>query len=724
MLSEKINHVSGPVYGSALQAENVYGNVHLQASATSVQSEVPRPFQLPAFVPPFVNREAQVAALNNLVATAHEGVLRIVVISGQGGIGKTATAIRGLQSAGKVFEAGVLYGDLRGFATDGPVGVGVVLRRWLTALGERLVPADLDEASALFRDRTARRPVAALLDNATDAAGVHALMPGSGLLVVTSRYRLEALVVHGAQPIHLDPLGIEAGTELAELLLGERAGAEPEAVRTLARVCAGVPLALRINAARLLTTRIHQSVADAVQELTCAPDRRLHLNAGEISMQETLDASYRALPDEDTRQAYRQLAACPGDSFTVELAGAVLETDRAATETRIDALVRASLLNDLDDRRYRFDEHTQSHARHLASIHFDEFGESEAASALARAVAYLLRTSAAAELRLAPRRRRLSPIFNIVGQNPSFPGTRTASAWLRAEGPNVLAAQMAAERAGAHGPAWQFVETMRQYFLDFHDYNLYGQVLATALTAAERIGDAQILAQIHTNAGFFFRSQGDGGLAHHHLMAALQFSRRAGDPLGEASAHENMGLLQRRQNRRRDALDSFTTSLAIYQRIGIEERGAALTRHQIGITLTDLGRFDEAGPHLQEALSAYTGLGDGYNQARALASIADLHLRRGTPESALPRLEQARTLMDDRVSPYNLAAVLTLTAEAHDQLGQPADARALIEEALQTYRSLPSIPDDHAEYQRARRLAARLNADPARHALDAQSPDA
>src|ERR1051325_8592793 len=141
------NTIAGDVCGSVLQRQVVNGNVAVHLAGDD-SARVVRPFQLPAFLPPFVDLVSEVEALQDLVAAvAREPAVRVVLIIGPPGVGKTTMAVRALRAAAQVFAAGVLYGDLRGFAADGRVGADVLLGRWLTALGERSIPADVEEAS-------------------------------------------------------------------------------------------------------------------------------------------------------------------------------------------------------------------------------------------------------------------------------------------------------------------------------------------------------------------------------------------------------------------------------------------------------------------------------------------------------------------------------------------------------------------------------------------------
>jgi hypothetical protein len=94
-----------------------------------------------------------------------------------------------------------------------------------------------------------------VLDNANATSQVWPLLPGSPgcLVVVTSRASLTGLVVGAsARRLPLDLMSPAEALDLLRALLGpERVAAESGQVAELIRLCARLPLALRIAAARV-----------------------------------------------------------------------------------------------------------------------------------------------------------------------------------------------------------------------------------------------------------------------------------------------------------------------------------------------------------------------------------------------------------------------------------------------------------------------------------------
>jgi hypothetical protein len=442
------NQLSATAIGSAVQARSIHGGVHFRTGPGPVLA-VPLPRQLPPRPAYFTDRSGQLAAIADAAAAAVAGSLVIVVIAGAGGTGKTAVAVQALHEAAAVFPGGQLYAALGGFSPGGPVSSPVVVAWWLRALGMR-PPADPAEAVALFRSLTAGRPVAVLADDATDAGQVRALLPGAGLVIVTSRYQMSGLIAQdGARLIRLGPLEAQAAAELARRIIA-RPGTSQDDLAGLARCCGHLPLAIRAAAARLVI-RPHLPVGQVTRELDDARSRLHVLDTPDEEVTAAMQTSYDDLSPEAAR-AYRLLATCPGPSFTQQAAAALLDTDTATAAGLIGTLTGASLLEETSPGRWRYHDLTGEHARQLA-VSTDTAGERVAA--IARVTDYYLRGSAAADLLILPGRLRIAAAFALpVGAQPAHATPADALAWCDAEQANLLAAQQAAADLGLHTLAW------------------------------------------------------------------------------------------------------------------------------------------------------------------------------------------------------------------------------------------------------------------------------
>ncbi|WP_367043798.1 BTAD domain-containing putative transcriptional regulator [Streptomyces sp. Je 1-332] len=312
------------------------------------------PRLLPRAPRAFAAREEQLAALEAVLAEETEAP--IVVLTGAAGVGKTAIALHWAHQHAALHPEGHLFADLRGFSGGSPAHPERILREFLVALGVRSqdVPAGIEPASALYRSLLAERRLLVVLDNAHDSAQVRPLLPGATrcTTLITSRVRLDGLVASDcARPVHIDPLSESDGAEVFLRALGQSAdAADPEDVRQVARLCDGLPLALRIAAARLIG-RPQRTVAGLAAELADEEQRLALLSAEDTGVAAALRTSVAQLPGSDT-----WLLSSLTRSATAEVdapaAAALAGTNVSTARQGLDRLAAVHLIREEGAGRY------------------------------------------------------------------------------------------------------------------------------------------------------------------------------------------------------------------------------------------------------------------------------------------------------------------------------------------------------------------------------------
>ena len=239
---------------------------------------------LPADVGDFVGRERELAEVTD-VLTDTSRTVRVAVITGPGGVGKTTLAVRVGHQLRKHFGDGQLYANLRGghATAAGPAEVLGRFLRWLGVDG-RAVSDSLDDRVDLYRSLLDDRRVFILLDDARDAAQVRLLLPPSPncAALVTSRPRLSE--VDGAVTVALGGFSPAEATGLLRGLCGaDRVDAHPEDTATIVGLCGHLPLAIRIAGVRL-AARPHWPLAKLAVRLSDARGRLDELATGDLAV--------------------------------------------------------------------------------------------------------------------------------------------------------------------------------------------------------------------------------------------------------------------------------------------------------------------------------------------------------------------------------------------------------------------------------------------------------
>ncbi|GLH97609.1 ATP-binding protein [Phytohabitans aurantiacus] len=700
------NIIDGDAGGPVVQAGTVHGGVHLHGTLASA----PVPHQLPAQPPHFVGREPELAAIEELVGRSRAGPA-LVVVSGVGGIGKSALALRWAHEARDRYPDGDLYVDLGAFDAAGPANPGAVLGQALRSLGvpaERL-PTGTADLSALFRTVTTGKRLLIVLDNAVSAAQVRPLLPASAscAVLVTARWRLGGLLSDGAAFLAVEPLPATAATELLARAIGaDRAASDSAATAALVRLCAGLPIALTVASARL-ATRPGWPVKRIADELA-QEHRRLR------GLQGVFDMSYAALPGPVAR-CYRAIGVHPGTEFGLPVVAATLGVDELEAGDLLDILVEASLVAEVAGERYRLHDLVRLHARQRAEA------DPEAAAIERRALEWYLAGVMAADRLLTPHRRRdpADPFTQLDTGAVRHAGHREALDWLEAERVNVIAG---IQRAARDEPllAWRIADAMWALFhfrRHHHDRMLVDRI---AVDCARRLGapdrEAALLrrwAHAHVDAGRVDE-------ARELFERSAEICREIGDRYGVVAALEGLGLVAFASRRYADAVAHFDRQVGLCRDIG-EHRRSGMALKYLGTVHNELGDHRAALERLREAAGVFAGLPapDPFNAARIRTETG--RALAGLGESAAAREELTAALGEMRRlgSPRGVAGALWRLGElalsssvapvgsggaARAQLGPGgpvAEARAQLVEALRLFEDLGD-----AEAEPVRRLLA------------------
>jgi DNA-binding SARP family transcriptional activator/tetratricopeptide (TPR) repeat protein/DNA-binding XRE family transcriptional regulator len=661
----------------------------------------PVPAQLPADVATFTGRADHLRQLDACMAGpvgADGPVVAISTLDGMAGVGKTALVVHwGHRMRGR-FPDGQLYVDLRGHASSRPLRPIDALAGFLLALGvpPETVPDDLDRAAALYRSTAAGKRVLVVLDNATSADQVRPLLVGTpgSVALVTSRNRIPGLVARdGARQVTVDVLAPGEAEALLHRMLGDtRSDAEPEALVELARLCAYLPLALRIAAANLIARPRHR-IADQVARLA-AGNRLAALSVdgdADTAVRAAFDLSYAALPPAE-RRMFRILGLFPGPDIATEVAAALTGTAPDACERTLSRLVDRHLADEPVPGRYTMHDLVRLYAAERATA------RERAETADRLAVFYLDAADTATRL-INPHLLRMPPDPERTHGRPvALSDPDHALAWLDDERANLTAvmSQLAQHRPPA---AVRLADTLQAYFrvrINPADWQI---LCTTALAAAEAGTDVAAKAAAELSLGGMRNFQSRFDLATEHFARALALARLAGWTECEAVAVNNLARMHWLAGRPQQTIIHLEQALTLHRRAG-RTAGEAVTLANLGAAYgelartagpsTDAGRADllRAMEHLDQALALHRKVDDRRNEAETLRVLATAHRDAGDTAMAMATAGEALTLARQTQDLRMEVSALNTLAGITARLGDAARAQDGHHQALQIVRDL------------------------------------
>jgi len=685
---------AGTVTAGARPGESAPGRAQARVTWT-----VPAPAQLPADVADFTGREDQVrhlcALLANAGAGADPGAVRIALVAGSGGLGKTSLAVHAAHRLSGTFPDGQLYVDLLG-ATAHPLHAADVLARFLRDLGVdgRDIPVDEDERAARYRTVLAGRRMLILLDNARDAAQVRPLLPGTAscAVMVTTRSRMPDLA--STKLVDLDVLDDDEALTLFTKVIGdERAAAEPEATAELLLACAGLPLAIRICAARL-NTRSGWTIRSMANRLRDEHRRLDELKAGDQAVRASYQVSFASLAADAPpggiapADAFRMLGLWHGPSISSAAAAALFGTPEHLASDALETLVDTHLLESTSPDRYKFHDLLRVYSSERAVA---DLSSSDRDAAVGRLLEWYMRTADAAAAVVSPHSYRLPLDDSAPDSAPlAFADVEDALGWYDSERANVVAATRQASACGLHEIAWRLPTPL---FTVFNRRGNWADCITThriALESARHVGTRQGEGWVLNNLGealeFAGLKEGTG-----HLERALEIRHEIGDRWGEAQSSNNLADAYVAAGRMDEAFQLMRRARDLNREVGVRY-GEGVALNNLGEALLNIDRPQEAVESLMQARRTFAEANSLHGEGYALHNLGRCYLALGRNADALDCLRQALTVHVATGDRHRQAFTLRFLGVAQSRAGLAAEARESWTQAAAIFHDLGDAP--------------------------------
>jgi predicted ATPase len=638
-----------------------------------------RETNLPAQRTRFVGRGSELAAAKDLLLRPE---VRLLTLTGPGGIGKTRLA---LQAAGEVadqFPGGIFYvplapigdPDLVAGTISQTVGAGESGGPPLEALKEYL--------------QSCRAPTLLLLDSfehLIETAPIVADLVAAGpalKVLVTSRSPLHVYGEHEfpVPPLalpdlrKLPPLDILAGNEAVALFVQRAAAVKPgfaateENAAAIADICArldGLPLAIELAAARV------KLLSPALMRARL--EKRLHLLTGgardlperQQTLRGAIDWSHDLLNDPE-QKLFRRLSVFVG-GCTLEAAEAVCN---AKGDPGLDVLEgMASMMDkslvqqpepEAGEPRFVMLETIREYALERLAVSGDEPVTRRAHAAYC----LVLAEEGASE----PGLERTGALHRFDAEHGDF---RAALDHLTQSGDAEWGLRLATALFG-------FWET-REYLAEGRDRldTLLKLPGATARTRARALFAAGVLAG----------EQGDYAAAQKLVGESLEINRELDDTQGIAVALNAMAVNALEGGDPEAARPLFEEALALWRRFG-DRVAVARSLSNLANVMKVQRDYATARSLHEETLSIFRDLGDRTGVAWALNHQADAAREQGDVEAARALYAESLEAFRELGDRWGIAATLgDLGNLTRDQADYPG-ARAFYEESLGIFQDL------------------------------------
>jgi predicted ATPase len=643
-----------------------------------------RPTNLPVQRTGFVGRDKEVKAAQELLLRPE---VRMVTVTGPGGIGKTRLAVEVASGLVERFPGGIHFVSLSPLNDPGLIASAIV-----QTLGLRGAAAQspLEILKENLQD-SGRTPMLLLLDNfehLVEAAPVVAelLVMGPNLkILVTSR---AALHLYGEYEFPVPPLALPDPRSMppvevllrfpAVALFVQRAAAarrdfalNRENAHAVIEICArldGLPLAIELAAARVKVLSPSSMLTRLASRLQLLTGGARDLPQRQQTLRGAMDWSHDLLSAAE-QKLFRRLSAFVG--------GCNLEGAEAVCDTRGDldldlldgmaSMVDKSLVQQIEPAKGESRFVMLETIREYALEKLQASGEEPLTKRAQAAYCLVLAEEGAGEQSGAKGAEWLG---RFAFEHDNF---RAALEWLTETGD--------AEWGLRLGTALFHFWEMREYLAEGRDR--LGKLLQLAGAAAPTKARSRALFA----AGVLAIEQGDYAAAETLVRESLDIARQLGDKQGAAVSLNALGVSARDRGDVQVARSLLEESLSLWRESG-DQKAVARALSNLANVAKLQGDYAGARSLYAECLAIFQKIEDRTGVAWSMNYQGDVARDQGDSAAALQLYEQCIAIFRELGDRWGIAGTLADLGSLAREQGDYSSARALYQESIKLFQEL------------------------------------
>jgi predicted ATPase/predicted Ser/Thr protein kinase len=653
-------------------------------SEKALQQVETRPANLPVQRTGFVGREKELVAVKELLLRQN---VRLVTVTGPGGIGKTRLAVEVANGLVESFPGGTHFVSLSSLTDPGLIASVIVQTLGIREAGGQ---SPLEILKKNLQD-SSRAPMLLLLDNfehLVQAAPTVAELLATGpnlKIMVTSR---AALHVYGEHEFPVSPLALPDSRSVPSvqvllqcpavaLFVQRAAAAKPdfelnrENASAVTEICArldGLPLAIELAAARVKVLSPSSMLTRLSSRLQLLTGGSRDLPQRQQTLRAAMDWSYDLLSAAE-QKVFRRLSVFVG-GCNLEGVEAVCDTKGDLDFDLLDAMasmVDKSLAQQVEQAKGESRFAMLETIREYALEKLEASGEGASTKRAHAAYCLVLAEEEATEQSGAEGAEWLE---RFASEHDNF---RAALEWLTETGD----AEWGLRLGTALFRYWE----IREYLAEGRDR--LGRLLKLAGAAAP----TKLRTRALFAAGVLAGEQGDYASAEALIKESQDIAHELDDKTGIAVSLNALAVFARDRGDIATAHVLFETSLELWRELG-DQKAVARALSNLANVLKLRGDYDRARALYEECLAIFQGLGDRTGVAWSLNSQGDVARDQGDCAGAQTLYEQGLVIFRELGDRWGIAGTLAdLGSLAREQRNYPR-AHCLYRESIKTFQEL------------------------------------